>query len=81
MESDLDKSAQNSLQLAFMELGTYSWQEQGKLYAIIPASSGKLRSLSVPDSQVKSHKVTKNFILMHYFTTFQTWINCLLGTS
>lgn len=57
VESDLDKSAQNSLQLAFMDLDTDSWQEQGKHYSIIPASSGKLRKLSVPDSVVKSLKV------------------------
>lgn len=57
VESDLDKSAQNSLQLAFMDLDTDSWQEQGKQYAIIPASSGKLRNLSVPDSAVKALKV------------------------
>ncbi|MCS4168515.1 hypothetical protein [Sphingobacterium sp. BIGb0116] len=57
VESDLDKSAQSSLQLAFLDLGGDSWQEQGKQYTIIPASSGKLRSLPVPESAVKALKV------------------------
>lgn len=57
VEDDLDKSALTSLQLGFMDLGSDTWQEEGKQYAIIPASSGKLRNLSVPDSAVKSLKV------------------------